>query len=769
MFGKTCLDFVPSVVMLILGMLAIHYTVKLIQVNHVSYTDYHRKSVDIITLRRSYDYYYVLLRDYREKSLQSEENDVLISALTGSFVDFSDLYGDLLIRQYNKHHQALSDDIFGLQSKIEDIQEKLIYLSSDGLFENPEVLFIRSDELRKAIYGIESRFLLDPSKQDQFFDDINQPESILYWVVTAMGLCGFVLVLLNGDKLRRLRDYNDERQETLGVLENRLAAMEAACEGIMIVDGEGNLNYMNEAMCDICLIDNRFDYIDEEWTDIFSENDLDFIATDILSGLEENGYWIGDFPMERDDGTVIQTEFSLARLPEGGLIGTAQDMTQRVRMEQEKRDLEDQFYQAQKMEAIGRLAGGIAHDFNNILAAINGFAEFLVEDLKKGSDEKKYASNILQASHQAKDLVEQMLTFSRRRDSAKENVDLAHVLMEVKNMIEASVPKTLEIHAEIGDHPVYAMGSTTQVSQMVMNLCVNARDALGEERGTLKIILDECVIDDGFSYLPAITEDMPHPKDQPMLRIDDIGPASTRLILGSVQNGRKYARIAVEDTGEGMSRVIMEQMFEPFFTTKDVDKGTGLGLATVHGVVIGHSGALVIESTLMKGSAFEIFLPLSEDVSNIKPIGKKGCDGGAFNPADYEVLLVEDNETVRDVMKNMIERMGYHVKTCIDGLEALHVLKEDLCGFDMVLSDYNMPKMTGLELIENISIDNPDLPFVILSGYSEEEMYAKIQNHASIKAVLKKPVHKDILEQKLKDIIEDVNFEKAKSGTFAMA
>ncbi|MDH5723811.1 MAG: response regulator [Alphaproteobacteria bacterium] len=758
------MDLVPSAVMLILGMVVIHSTVKLIQVNHVSYEDYQKKISDIIILRRYYDDYYKYLIEY-EQSIDADNKLSLVSDIKEYFVSFSDLYGNILIKQYDIYSETFLDEILDLKDLIKQVQYGLIDLEQSGHFKNFDQLMTVSVDLKKEVYNLESHYILDPSSLNHIFSDTFARENLLYWSVTAMGLCGFVLIFLNGDKIRRLRRYNEERQVTVREMENRLAAMEAACEGIMIVDSEGHLNYMNEAMCDICLIDNRFDYIDEEWTEIFSENDLDFIATEVMSGLEQDGYWIGEFPLEREDGSMLHTEFSLTQLPGDGLIGTVQDITQRYVMEQEKRDLEDQFYQAQKMEAIGRLAGGVAHDFNNILAAINGFAEFLVEDLQEGSNEKKYAGNILQASAQAKELVEQMLTFSRRRDSIKETIDLAHSLHEIEGMMSASVPKSVEIKTQIEDQ-IYIDGNVTHISQMIMNLCVNASDAMGEDHGVLSLSLSKRKIDKNFPHQNVIMEKLPDPKETPLLRIDDINSATVRTILGHVEKDREYAQIIVSDTGEGISRVIMEHIFEPFFTTKAVDKGTGLGLSTVHGVVVGHRGMMIINSTLMKGSTFEIYLPLSDASSASSASVEEKADRkdipDDFKPEEYNILLVEDNQTVRDVTENMLRRMGYNVEICADGLQALQYLKKNHDNFDLVVSDHNMPKMTGLELVENISLELPDLPFVFLSGYSEEEMYKKINHHPSIKAVLKKPVMKEDLAEAIKKVFEETKSPKVK-------
>ena len=765
---RSCQDFVPSAIMLILGMVVIHFTVKLIYVNHNSYSEYQQKASDVIILRRHYDEYYMLLHEYQNLPENTQRLN-LVPEVTEAFVNFSNLYGNILIRKYSNHAGNYLDQIYELNYLIQNIHYSLIDLKSKEVFQNTDVLIENSYKLKRAIYNIESHYLVDPSSVKYILSNITLRESYLYWAVTAMGLCGFVLILLNGDKIKRLRAFNEERQATFHVLESRLAAMEATCEGIMIVDDEGLLNYMNKAMCDLCMVESREQFIGQEWIDVFSDNNLDFIAAEIMPGLEQDGHWFGEFSLEREDGSIIQTEFTLTQLPGDGLIGTVQDVTQRYVMEQEKRDLEDQFYQAQKMEAIGRLAGGVAHDFNNILAAINGFAEFLVEDLKEDSAEQKYASNILQASSQARDLVEQMLTFSRRRDSAKETIDLAHSLHEIEGMVSASFPKSVDIKTHIEGN-VFIDGNMTQISQMVMNLCVNASDAMGEDHGILNLTLDRQKIDEGFPYLNTAMKELPDSKEPPLLRIDDINASTARTTLGHVEKNREYACITISDTGEGISRVIMEHMFEPFFTTKDVNKGTGLGLSTAHGVVVGHRGMMVIESTLMKGSTFEIYLPLSEALSvTAKAAADNNNACNKFSAKDYNILLVEDNQTVREVTENMLNRMGYNVETSVDGLEAFQRLKKAPDDFDLVVSDHNMPRMTGLELVENISLEVPDLPFIFLSGYSEEEMYKKINHHTSVKAALKKPINKDDLAEEIKKIIEEIQFLETQSERAATA
>ncbi len=202
-----------------------------------------------------------------------------------------------------------------------------------------------------------------------------------------------------------------------------------------------------------------------------------------------------------------------------------------------------------------------------------------------------------------------------------------------------------------------------------------------------------------------------------------------------------------------MSRVIMEHIFEPFFTTKPVDKGTGLGLATVHGVIVSHKGAMVIESKLGSGTCFDLYFPLSEDVAiiGVKPNENDFKQGEM--PERKNILLVEDQENVRDMVITMLERMGYDVSFAVSGLDGLDIVREAPDKFDLVITDHNMPKMTGLEMVQQIHIDLPELPFILLSGYSEDKLQDIINDHPAIKMVVRKPVSGDILGKKIQAVI----------------
>jgi len=471
----------------------------------------------------------------------------------------------------------------------------------------------------------------------------------MYWSVVAMGLVGFVLVVMNADKMKRLETLNQEKKASLQLLEERLF-------------------------------------------------------------------------------TILKSD-------------------------QEKKEMQDQLYQAQKMEAVGRLAGGIAHDFNNILAAMNGYAEFLIEDLESLPQQQGFAKNILQAGKQAKSLVDKILAFSRRSDSGIETVDLKTPLDETLSMLQASLPKSIQVKTAFDIKSAKIMGNGTQIAQVIMNLCVNASDAMEERngKGALMIGLKAVEVSDVFSS-DAFVDVLPDPKVMPPIRIESVSPDHTRLVLGRVVRDMPYCCLSIEDTGTGMSRLVMEHVFEPFFTTKPVDKGTGLGLSTVHGVIGGHRGALVLESKLGQGTGFYLYFPMSGGAEEGSQLG---VEEFVSESGQGRILLVEDQIDVQIMTATMLKRLGYEVIMADDGLEASGMLKASPHICDLVLTDQNMPKMTGLELIADVKSSCPALPFVMLSGYSQEALEDFMEQDSAIKAILRKPVSQKMLGDVLSRVLQE--------------
>lgn len=379
--------------------------------------------------------------------------------------------------------------------------------------------------------------------------------------------------------------------------------------------------------------------------------------------------------------------------------------SQRKLAEEERSRMEAQLRQAQKMEALGTLAGGIAHDFNNILAVIIGYTEFILMRAQETSQTEAELREVLAAANRARDLVQQILTFSRVSEQEKKPVQASLIVKEALKMLRASLPSTIQIDQQVYSNAI-VMGDPTQIHQVIMNLCTNAAHALQDRTGTLRVTLDET-----------------------FLTPDDI----TRY--SSMAPG-PYLRLAVSDTGTGIDPDIRERIFDPFFTTKEQGVGTGLGLAVVHGIVKSHGGAIDVESTLGIGSTFTVLLPIlpKTAVPDIMP-------STPLPRGSERILVVDDEPSLVAIVKLLLEDLGYIVECRTSSLEALelfHIRYHD-APFDLVITDMTMPQMTGIELAEQLHALQPELPILLCTGFSDKLISADVQHHG-ITELLIKPI-----------------------------
>jgi PAS domain S-box-containing protein len=393
-----------------------------------------------------------------------------------------------------------------------------------------------------------------------------------------------------------------------------------------------------------------------------------------------------------------------------GAIQAAQDVTERIR-------LESQFHQAQKMEAIGTLAGGIAHDFNNILAAIIGYTELSVDEPDPMSRRRKL-NEVLNASTRAKNLVKQILTFSRHTDHEKKPVDMRPITKEALKLIRSTLPTTIEIRQNITNAACTINADITQMHQIIMNLCANAAQAMGEKGGILTV-----------SLLPA---DMRDPKLAPN---PDLKPGF-------------YIRLSVSDTGPGIEPEIRDRIFEPFFTTKATGEGTGLGLSVVYGIVKNHDGMIYVSSEQGKGATFDIYLPSIErgDAAIEVPEGEE-------IPGGHErILYVDDDEVLLDLTRLMLESLGYDVTAESNSVEVLGMFLASPEQYDLVITDMTMPIMPGNELAREVLQIRPDIPIILCTGFSEYIDEAKAKS-LGIRAFIMKPFTKKALGRLVRDVL----------------
>jgi PAS domain S-box-containing protein len=538
-----------------------------------------------------------------------------------------------------------------------------------------------------------------------------------------------------------------ELKRTQIVLQSRLAAMEASIDGIAIIDVSDRLVGVNKAFAAIFGHASAEVLMGRGWSTLFDDAENARFETDIQPKLHAAGRWRGERTARRADGTQFPLEASMTMLEDGGMVCIVRDVTEQHQAAAERQQLQDQFHQAQKMEALGRLSGGIAHDFNNILAAIIGYATFLTEDLPDGSEPRDFARQVLAAGNRAKDLVQQILAFSRTSDTRHDPIDVVAVVNETLTMLWATMPATVSLTGRIDSDHIIIKGDTTQIGQVLMNLCVNARDALADDRGAITVELARVEIDGGCATGLETSEPTP---GKPVLRLrSDTDGRRHRMWVGVLPGPGLCARLSVRDTGVGMDRATMERMFEPFFTTKSVGKGTGLGLAAVHGIVAAHGGAITVESIQGEGTTFQILLPvaagsLSEAAGSLTSATARGRE---------LVLLVEDEVPVAAMMTHCLERLGYEVASCDHPKDALDTFAEDPDAWDVVVTDQTMPGLTGMELARRLLERRPDLPIVLCTGFSEAAN-EETARAAGIAAFLNKPVDPDKLAATVRAVLD---------------
>jgi PAS domain S-box-containing protein len=375
--------------------------------------------------------------------------------------------------------------------------------------------------------------------------------------------------------------------------------------------------------------------------------------------------------------------------------------------------------QTQKMEALGSLAGGIAHDFNNILFPIIGMAEMLLEDLTPGSMVHKNAQSILAAGKRGNDLVKQILAFSRQSENQRIPIRVQQVLKEAIGFIRATIPADIEIHRDIQADcgPVHA--DPTQIHQIAMNLITNAFHALEQTGGNI------------------------------FVRLKEEAPGEDDTARAPFQPGR-YAKLTVSDTGCGIEPAVLDQIFEPYFTTKDKEKGTGLGLSVVYGIVQEHGGNIQVYSEVGKGTTVTVFLPVLEKSAETEAVEKMSDD----KTGDEHILVVDDEEPIGQLIRQMLERLGYRVTLRFSSVKALQVFKENPDAFDMVFTDMHMPKITGERLAAEVIAVKPNIPIIICTGFSNQISEEKAEA-LGINGFLMKPVVKSELARMVRRVLDD--------------
>lgn len=426
------------------------------------------------------------------------------------------------------------------------------------------------------------------------------------------------------------------------------------------------------------------------------------------------------FPHKKSSGEIRTVEVYSSPITVQGktlLFSIVHDVTEREKAAAENKQLKAQWRQSQKLEAVGTLAGGIAHDFNNILGIILGYADMAKGGAPPDSKLSRDLSKIIQTSHRARDLVQQILTFSRQAQIEKVSLRPKPIIKETLKMLRASIPSTIEIQENISRDCGNIDANPTQLHQILLNLCTNASHAMEGKGGILKVDLG---IADSLPL--ELTAEKPEAEDT-------------------------FLELSISDTGGGIAPGIIDRIFDPFFTTKEEGKGTGMGLAITYGIVKDYGGAIIVNSQLGKGTTFQIYLPRSK--RETMPLPPKEA-----TPAEGKerILFVDDEELLTELGKDMLERLGYHVIAKQRSIEALEAFQNQPDEFDLVITDQTMPGMTGFDLARRMLQIRPDIPIILCTGYSalvDEEM-VKAQG---IKAFVRKPVTMTSIAQLIRKLM----------------
>ena len=488
------------------------------------------------------------------------------------------------------------------------------------------------------------------------------------------------------------------------------AAVESSPSGLLMVDAEGRIVLVNRE------IERLFGYAREE----LLGRPVDTLVPERFRS-HHPGFRQGfahdpkvrsmgagrDLYGLRKDGTEVPVEIGLTPVAtEEGLfvLGAIVDIGARKNAEDERRRLEEQLRQAQKMEALGTLAGGVAHDFNNILGTIVGYAELIRGTTSDGSPVAADIDELLRAAQRGKELITRILLFSRRQTAARQPLDLSGTVSEAARLLRSSIPAGIEIRSRLGPSNPRIAGDATAVHQVVMNLANNAAYAM-PNGGSIDLSVEPVYVRDHMARLHADLHEGP------------------------------YVRLTVSDTGHGIEPAVVERVFEPFFTTKPPGQGSGLGLSMVHGIMSDHEGAVILTSEVGKGTRVHCYFPALETelvtpvtLERETPVGQ-----------GERVFLVDDERSLASVGERRLTAIGYTVTVATDPIAALERFRERPEDFDVVVTDYSMPKMNGLDLAREMHQIRPEVPILLSTGFAEDFSPETLAS-AGVRQVLNKPV-----------------------------
>ncbi len=536
------------------------------------------------------------------------------------------------------------------------------------------------------------------------------------------------IVALNRSLSEEKEKLSQRVKERTAELEKKAAeyklvahAVENSIDAFVFADLSGRVTYPNRATCTL------FGYTPEELigrhVDIFfAEQGIS--GRSIYIALKRDGRWSANVVCVKRSGQEFECMLSCSMIRDAagmpvGMLGILRDLSELRKMEEEKAVMEAQLHQAMKMESIGRLAGGVAHDFNNILNVINGYSELCLMETEPDHPIHEKIISILKAGRRAAQLTQQLLAFSRRQIISMEPVDIPRLLNDLNMMLSRILGEDIELRLNTNSHLWPVLSDRSQLEQVVMNLAVNARDAM-PDGGTFTIETANVTINDRKA------------------RQCDIEPGD-------------YVMITFSDSGHGIPAEIRDKIFEPFFTTKEQGKGTGLGLATVYGIIKQNNGTVEVSSSPDRGTTFRILLPRTTE--DMEPPSVMSEDLDALCGGTETILLAEDDAEVSELTTGVLSELGYSVIAATNGIEALELFEQYHGRIDLLVTDVVMPKMKGTELARRIMEREPSIRVIYISGYTDDSRLGDDVEGKNI-ALLRKPVSIHRLAEMIRDVLD---------------
>ncbi len=465
--------------------------------------------------------------------------------------------------------------------------------------------------------------------------------------------------------------------------------------------------------------------VDQPYRSFVHPDDLDKAAQRVQKAL--SGEQIAqnyELRLLRKDGNIIWVLSNAVLIEWKGkpaFMAFQTDITKLKALERENKEFEKKVQMTQKMEAIGTLAGGIAHDFNNILSSIIGFTELSLDEVEKDTSIEANLKQVFAAGIRAKNLVQQILTLSRRDEQDIKPIYLRPLIKEALKMLRSTIPSSIEFRESICNDPLVVNADPTQIHQVIVNLATNAKQAMADATGVLEVSVD------AVSLGPDIKS-----------RYPDLKPGD-------------YARVTVSDTGIGISNEDLEKIFEPYFTTKKKGEGTGLGLSVVHGIIKSHEGHIAVYSELGKGTTLYVYLPLVKMASIEFPVK----EAKPLPTGSERILFVDDELPIVNLQRNILERLGYTVTARTSSVEALEAFRASPHKFDLIITDMTMPNMTGEKLAHEIKAIRSDIPVILCTGFSEQ--ISDRDENVDIDRLLMKPVDREKMAIQIRTVIDAAN------------